>query len=337
MANQTLVKRSYISKLIALFVGFLCLVIAYNHNSSSTYIFKGEAYGTTWSLTTTKYLNDSHKIVIKDIIKKIDYVASNYKEDSEIAKINSLPNSTDIKVSNDLFKILEIANNISALTNNSYDIKLGKYSSSLGFSPTFNKDLSTHGTSFFLLNKTNQTLNKNGDFWFDLSSIAKGYAVDKIVTYLELNNFNNFIVEIGGELTVKGYSHNDNWLLAIQDPRLLTQKPGKLITNKDGKKISIATSGEYRNYTFDKTGKRITHTLNPITKKSILNDSLSVTVVSKVSAAHADALATAFNVMSTNNAIKVANDNEIAAMFIMQEADKLEFRYTDAWYYSEYE
>jgi thiamine biosynthesis lipoprotein ApbE len=60
-------------------------------------------------------------------------------------------------------------------------------------------------------------------------------------------------------------------------------------------------------------------------------------VVSKVSAAHADALATAFNVMSTNNAIKVANDNEIAAMFIMQEADKLEFRYTDAWYYSEYE
>ena len=88
---------------------------------------------------------------IKDIIKKIDYVASNYKEDSEIAKINSLPNSTDIKVSNDLFKILEIADNISALTNNSYDIKLGKYSSSLGFSPTFNKDLSTHGTSFFLL------------------------------------------------------------------------------------------------------------------------------------------------------------------------------------------
>ena len=332
-----MVKRSHISKLIALFVGLLCLVIAYNHNISNTYIFKGEAYGTTWSLTTTKYLNDSHKIIIKDIIKKIDFVASNYKEDSEIAKINSLSNSTDIKVSNDLFKILEIANNISALTNNSYDIKLGKYSSSLGFSPTFNKDLSTDGISFFLLNKTNQTLNKNGDFWFDLSSIAKGYAVDKIVTYLELNNFDNFIVEIGGELTVKGYSHNDNWLLAIQDPRLLTQKPVKLITNIDGKKISIATSGEYRNYTYDKTGGRITHTLNPITKKSILNDSLSVTVVSKVSAAHADALATAFNVMSTNNAIKVANDNEIAAMFIIQEADKLEFRYTDAWYYSKNE
>jgi thiamine biosynthesis lipoprotein ApbE len=68
-------------------------VIAYNHNISSTYIFKGEAYGTTWSLTTTKYLNDSHKIIIKDIIKKIDFVASNYKEDSEIAKINSLSNS----------------------------------------------------------------------------------------------------------------------------------------------------------------------------------------------------------------------------------------------------
>ena len=101
-----------------------------------------------------------------------------------------------------------------------------------------------------------------------------------------------------------------------------------------GEKISIATSGEYRNYIYDKTGNKITHTLNPITKKSIVNDSLSVTVISKKTAAHADALATAFNVMSIDNALELANSFEIAAMFIIQDADKLEFIYTDAWYYS---
>ena len=113
-----MLKRSYISKLIALFVGLSCLVIAYNHNSSNKFIYKGAAYGTTWSVTTTKYLNDSHKLTIKDIIRKIDYVASNYKEDSEIAKINSLPDSLNIGVSNDLYQILDIANEISNLTNN---------------------------------------------------------------------------------------------------------------------------------------------------------------------------------------------------------------------------
>ena len=329
-----MLKRSYISKLIALFVGLSCLVIAYNHNSSNKFIYKGTAYGTTWSVTTTKYLNDSHKLTIKDIIRKIDYVASNYKEDSEIAKINSLPDSLNIGVSKDLYQILDIANEISNLTNNAYDIKLGKYSSSLGFSPTFNKDLSTDGKAFFSLNKTNQTLYKKGNFWFDLSSIAKGYAIDKIVRYLEINNFRNFIVEIGGELTVKGFNNESSWLLAIQDPRLLIQEPGKLIANTAGEKISIATSGEYRNYIYDKTGNKITHTLNPVTKKSIVNDSLSVTVISKKTAAHADALATAFNVMSIDNALELANSFEIAAMFIIQDADKLEFIYTDAWYYS---
>ena len=57
----------------------------------------------------------------------------------------------------------------------------------------------------------------------------------------------------------------------------------------------------------------------------------------KKSAAHADALATAFNVMTTNSAIKLANENNLAVLFIVQDSDYLNFIYTDAWYYSKYE
>ena len=318
-------------------VGLLCLFIAYNHNSSQTYIFKGQAYGTSWTVTTTSYLNDTHKSSIKKIINRVDYVASNYKENSEIALINLLGDSQEINISLDLYEILDIANEITLLTDGAYDIKLGKYSSSFGFAPSFNKDLSSSGDPSFTLNKSNLTLNKEGGFWFDLSSVAKGYAVDEIVKYLELNNFNNYIVEIGGELTVKGFNHSDSWLLAIQDPSKIDQGVGQLITNINGEKISIATSGEYRNYNFSSEGKKVTHTINPATKLSINNDALSVTVISKQSAAHADALATAFNVMTTNSAIKIANENNLAVLFIVQDSDYLNFIYTDAWYYSKYE
>lgn len=106
-------------------VGLLCLFIAYNHNSSQTYIFKGQAYGTSWTVTTTSYLNDTHKSSIKKIINRVDYVASNYKENSEIALINLLGDSQEINISLDLYEILDIANKITLLTDGAYDIKLG--------------------------------------------------------------------------------------------------------------------------------------------------------------------------------------------------------------------
>jgi thiamine biosynthesis lipoprotein len=279
------------------------------------------------------YLNDVHKSNIKEIINKIDYVASNYKVDSEISIINNKNSNIELKISDDLYNILSLANKVEELSNNAYDIKLGKLSSNLGFSPNFNKKFDTSidpESSYKLIDKN--ILIKQGNFWFDLSSIAKGYAVDMIVNYLEENNYKDFIVEIGGELTLSGSNYGKSWTIAIQDPHVLNNKPAYFISPKNINKISVATSGEYRNFKFDGVD-RISHTINPMSGKSIINDASSVTVLSTVSSAHADAFATALNVLSISESLDLANNENIALMLIVEGVNgDNEFIFSNKWY-----
>ena len=79
--------RFFLSKIIALLAGIILVIVAYNHNSDSVYVITGKAYGTSWTISSSEYISDHHKEKIESIINKIDYVASNYKEDSEIALI----------------------------------------------------------------------------------------------------------------------------------------------------------------------------------------------------------------------------------------------------------
>ena len=60
--------RYFFSKLIALIAGVILLLIAYNHNANSLYVISGNAYGTTWSVSSPQYIADNHKEAIKDII-----------------------------------------------------------------------------------------------------------------------------------------------------------------------------------------------------------------------------------------------------------------------------
>ena len=136
-----MLSRKLISKLIALCVGLFCVFIAYNSNLNKTYSISGNAYGTSWSIVSSSYIADHHEKNIIKIIDHIDLVASNYKINSEIAIINKQPTNTELSISNDLYNILNIAEDINKLSNGAYNIMLGKVSSKLGFAPDFNMDL----------------------------------------------------------------------------------------------------------------------------------------------------------------------------------------------------
>ena len=323
--------RFFISKIIALIAGIVLVIVAYAHNFNSLYVISGKAYGTSWSISSSEYIGDHHKEKIEFIINKIDYVASNYKEDSEIALINK--NFKEYQfISDDLFKILIIAKDVELKSEGFYNIMLGKISSNLGFSPTFNQNLIQKKTSTFDLNERNNSLIRNNNNWFDLSSIAKGYAVQEIHEYLLQNNLNNHLIDIGGEIIINGYNKGKPWSVGIQDPYSFNNKSNYIIQNIDGKFIAIATSGEYRNYKLDANGNKVTHTINPKTLKSIDNNILSVTVVHEYSSTYADAYATSFNAMGSDNAIRIANENNIALMVMIIVGDDVKNLYSDKWY-----
>ena len=69
---------------------------------------------------------------------------------------------------------------------------------------------------------SNNALIKNDNFQFDLSSIAKGYAVDKIAQLLIESNRNNFLFDIG-EIVTNGSKHGAPWLIGIKPTSIKSQ------------------------------------------------------------------------------------------------------------------
>jgi thiamine biosynthesis lipoprotein len=148
----------------------------------------------------------------------------------------------------------------------------------------------------------NRIVKTNPNVMLDCSAIAKGYAVDVIAKLLTERGVKNFMVDIGGEVVVKGINpQKDMWRIGINKPT-----DDSLSVNEDIDKVlhltnkAIATSGNYRNFYYH-NGKKYSHEINPHSGQPALNEVLSSTVITD-ECITADGLATAIMVMGLKRA-----------------------------------
>ena len=157
----------------------------------------------------------------------------------------------------------------------------------------------------------------------DFNAIAQGYSVDVISNLLESKNIQNYMVEIGGEIRVRGLNHKgERWKIGIERPvdsSYIGEHGFQRIVNLDNQ--ALATSGNYRKF---KTinGNRVSHTLNPLTGYPANNNLLSVSVITD-KASTADALATSFMVMGKSKSIAYINELEKAQFQVYMIYDSL--------------
>lgn len=140
------------------------------------------------------------------------------------------------------------------------------------------------------------------------SAIAKGYACDIIARLLEREGVDNYMVEIGGEVTMKGVNQNGEcWRIGINKPEV--DSTGVKNDTEEivqfCKKGGIATSGNYRNY-YIKDGKKYAHTIDPRTGYPSEQNILSATIVAD-DCITADAYATAFMAMGMEKVRQLAS------------------------------
>lgn len=148
----------------------------------------------------------------------------------------------------------------------------------------------------------------------DLSTIAKGYAVDRVAEILEQASIHNYLVEIGGEMRLKGTKTEQPWRIAIEKPESAERAVQRVIAPGD---MGVATSGDYRNY-FEHDGVRFSHLINPHTGRPIQNRIISTTVFHP-SCMTADGYATALNIMDNEQeALAFANKHQIAALLVVK-------------------
>ena len=141
----------------------------------------------------------------------------------------------------------------------------------------------------------------------NFSALAKGYACDVIAALLEREGVENYMVDIGGEVTSKGLNpKGECWRIGISKPEDDTTG----IKNDIGQVVALcgkrgmATSGNYRNF-YIKGGKKYAHTIDPRTGYPSEQTILSASIIAP-DCMTADAYATAFMAMGVEAALRMA-------------------------------
>ena len=278
--------------------------------------------GTTYSIKLVEENIDSIYIhnSIENILENINSQMSTYIDSSCISKFNNLEVGDSLNIKSDFNHVFNKSHYYHSLTNGSFEVTIKPLIDLWGFEkPDYRTNIPDSSSIKRAL--TNIGINnikirdgyiyKMNEVSLDFSALAKGYAVDKIATFLKDNLIYNFMVEIGGELSLSGYnSENKKWSIGIQNPSLnnISSTLNLLLTNK-----TIATSGNYRNF-FTHDGKSYSHIISPTTGYPIDNNILSVTVISD-QCIDADALATTLIVMNIEDGINLIEKIEGTEVF----------------------
>lgn len=172
------------------------------------------------------------------------------------------------------------------------------------------------------------TKNQRG-IQLDFSAIAKGYGVDAICELFDQEGIGNYLVEIGGEVRVKGYNPDvQSWTVGINTPKeeaaLSDYKAIVRLNN-----MALASSGDYRNF-HEINGVKYGHSIDPQTGYSRKNSLLSVSIFAE-DCMTADAYATACMVMGLEKSFGlVKNTPNLEAYFIYgDETGNLAVKHTE--------
>ena len=290
----------------------------------------GPTMGTTYQVKLASGLlapeaKEALQKAVQSELNKVDQAMSTYLKTSELSQFNQNKSIEPVRLSDETFEVLLLAQSISKLSGGAFDVTVGPLVNAWGFGPTQAHQIDDAtlkalrdriGFEKLTLDATNKTATKTrADIYVDLSAIAKGYAVDKISErLLELGQAHH-MVEVGGEIRVHGLNGDKQpWRLGIERPADGARMVHEVLPLSNH---SMATSGDYRNF-IEKNGKRYSHTIDPRLGRPVNHGLASVTVIT-ATCARADALATALNVLGPQLGFDLAQREKIAALFIIRE------------------
>ncbi|CAB0149503.1 FAD:protein FMN transferase [Pseudidiomarina piscicola] len=289
----------------------------------------GETMGTTYHIryvsANPRHDADKVKERVNGLLAQINSQMSTYDPDSELSKFNRRETTQPVVISRSLEQVVRRALEIAEETDGLLDVTIGPLVNLWSFGPEQRPEqvpteaelaAAYERTGYQHLTVENHQLQKHiPQLSVDLSTIAKGYAVDRVAILLEQMEIQNYLVEIGGEMSMKGSKPgNQPWRIAIERPDNSQRAAQRIIEPGTN---AVATSGDYRNY-FQEDGVRYSHIIDPRTGAPIQHNLVSVTVVTE-SCMDADAYATAMTVMGPEAALQFAEQKQLAVMLIARE------------------
>jgi len=304
-------------------------------NPKKEVLFSGKTMGTVYHIkVVTQFFKNvkALKDQIEERLEEINRSMSIYRTDSEISRFNA-EKSTDKKfyVSNDFLNVMIVAENIYKLTNGAWDGTIKPLADLWGFNgPAIIKTipekeeikelLTDLGFNKIEILENRYCRKKKASISLDLSSVAKGYAVDQVAEIIKIHGIENFLVEIGGEVYASGFKKDGKyWKVGINTPKKDASYDHvyKVVSLRNK---AVATSGDYRNF-FEIDGKRYSHVMDPRTGYPVTNGIVSASIIADT-CTFADGLATAIMVLGREKGLELVDrlDN-VECLIVVQEKD----------------
>ena len=278
-------------------------------SSYEYYQESGEIFHTYFNI---KYeYKRSVKEEIMEALKLFDESLNPFNENSIIGKVN---NNVPVKLDTLFTQVFEKSMEVSRKTDGKFDITASPFINAWGFgfkdmdNVTKEKiDSMKPFVGFEKIRIENGVVVKDDPrIQINTSAIAKGYSCDVVANVLQKFGIKNYMVEIGGEIAMRGKNDKGNcWRIGIDKPTddsSAMQRELQTILSICDK--AVATSGNYRNY-YVKDGVKYSHTIDPQSGYPSEEDILGATVIAD-DCMTADAYATAFMAMGVEKSVEVA-------------------------------
>jgi thiamine biosynthesis lipoprotein len=303
----------------------------------------GSTMGTNWSARllvppgVRSHLGEQMQRELDGLVGEM----SHWEPDSVLGRYNRASAGSWHALPPRFAEVLDYALQVAAASGGAYDPFAGALVNLWGFGPARRYDqpgfhapapgavqatLARRASLRPAFDRAGRRLLQPGGALLDLSSVAKGYAVDRLAWCLEQHGVRHYLVEIGGELRGAGMKPDGQpWWVTLEGVPGMDSPAAVAALHG----VSIATSGDYRRC-FDHGPLRASHTLDPRTGYPIANEVASCTVLHP-SCMAADALSTAITVLGLDAGLAFAEERDLAARLLLRRPGGLEERSSTAY------
>ena len=311
-------KRWHLPFLLFLIIGSIIII---GENKPTYRTQQGKIFGTLYTITYEH--NADLQPQIMAAMQAVNHSLSPFNKRSIITHIN---NNDSVEVDTLFSEVFRTAKQIYRESHGAFDPTVAPLVNAWGFGFKKGEEISNASidslrmlVGFNRVKLEDKRIKKEDErIMLDFSAIAKGYGSDCVARVLDSCGIKNYMVEIGGEVVVKGNNKNGNpWGIGITKPTddslSMNQELQTVLRLTD---CAIATSGNYRNFYY-KDGVKYAHTIDPRTGYPVQHSLLSATVIAD-NCMRADALATAFMVLGADSAMAYCKRHpEVKGYFII--------------------
>ena len=293
----------------------------------------GPTMGTRWSASVDTDTTVDLEALRQDLataVEQVDAQMSPWKPDSDLMRLNRAPVGDWVDLPAEIREVLDCALEVQRLSAGAFDPCVGALVDAWGFGAVRDAPdaqairtaresapLAAHGC--LELDRSAGRARKQAPLQLDLCGIAKGYAVDRMVSVLQNHGVRHALAALDGELRAVGSQAGGMpWAVGLERPEAGRRAVHGVIELEE---LAVATSGDYRHY-LEVGDARIAHTMDARRSAPVNNAVASVTVLAPTCML-ADAWATALLVAGPGEGLAMAQRMRLDVLFLLRRPEGL--------------